>query len=1062
MSDMKRLLPIVAAWILVLSACSIPEPISITPTPLSITPTFFPTDTPTPTPNPLRINLIWHFHLPSSAVDPQTGLLVSPLARQRVLGDYHHMIALLQQYPEVKMTLSFSPLLLQELDALSDGARDQLWELAARPVDSLSEENRQFIVEYFFAPDAAPAAVASGRYQELLQKRGGGSAAEWRLAAAAFTDQDIRDLQVWHILSAFDRDLLDQSPLRELAARDRGFSEEDKLALFSRLLELLRQMNPSLSELQERGQIELSASPYAQPILPLLLDSNSARSVSATMTLPQPAFSFAQDAAEQLKRAGVLYQRLYGRAPVGLVPTAGAMSAEVTPLIANSGYQWFVTGEDVLARSLDRVRFTRDDSSMVQDADALYRPYQLQSSTDAPLYAFFSDQQLSKRFEDTYGALNPRVAVDDFVTRLMAIHRRLENSDTAAPHLVTMVIDGERALSAYPDRGRALLRELLQRLTQTSAQAEIITTTPAQYLSQYPQQRSVARLASGTWDVAGTSDFSPFIGTSESNTAWANLQQARAFLEDYLTGTKIADPTSISRAYDAMLLAESSDWLLWHAPQAGGKNGNDQQFRDLLGRVYTLVGAPVPSALQVPIIPPAIVSADLNPGEAITPTTDGFAAEGEWDSAGRINAKEGEQSLIRALHYGFNSDNLFFRIDAQEDWAAIARRDDTPGSLRVGIYLAYTPGAPTSRFSRVGGDGEVRMALGMSATHLLEWSIEPNGQSVALLYAARPGGWSGTATVFAPSAATGNVLELYAPAKALGGMLAGAPLTMTLAVVRNGQVLASFPSNGLAQMTLPGAPQQATATDQAMLAVDDPIGDDNGPGSYTYPTSLVFTPGSYDIKRADIMVRENTLAFRIELNSAIDNVWNSPIGLSIQTFDIYIDKDPGKATGERKLLAGRNAALPREHGWEYAIWVEGWAQELLMPDGNGGHTQVTEATVTVEIDPTGIVLVEIPLAALGEGNPSTWGYAIVLLSQEAFPTPGVLRVRDVEPQASEWRIGGAPAATNHTRILDVLMPANSSVTQQDLLSQYTPSIVADATQLTADDFGSVPLITIQP
>jgi carbohydrate-binding DOMON domain-containing protein len=182
--------------------------------------------------------------------------------------------------------------------------------------------------------------------------------------------------------------------------------------------------------------------------------------------------------------------------------------------------------------------------------------------------------------------------------------------------------------------------------------------------------------------------------------------------------------------------------------------------------------------------------------------------------------------------------------------------------------------------------------------------------------------------------------------------------------------------------------------------------------------------------------------------------------LSLQTFDIYIDKDPGKGTGERKLLEGRNAALPKKDGWEYALWVEGWNQQLFTSDGKGGITATTGVTINVEVDPNGSVTIKVPLASLGDGDPATWGYAVVELGQEAYPADGVRRVRDVDPTASQWHFGGAPKDMNHTRIIDAIVPASAPLSQEDALSKYPASKEKDVSKLGPDSFGIVPLITI--
>jgi hypothetical protein len=80
-----------------------------------------------------------------------------------------------------------------------------------------------------------------------------------------------------------------------------------------------------------------------------------------------------------------------------------------------------------------------------------------------------------------------------------------------------------------------------------------------------------------------------------------------------------------------------------------------------------------------------------------------------------------------------------------------------------------------------------------------------------------------------------------------------------------------------------------------------------------------------------------------------------------------------------------------------------------------------------------------------------------LLSQDGFPSPGVWRVRDVETNASQWRLGGGPADANHTRILDLAWPGQADVTQQQLLANYTPAAeVVDS--LAPEMFAQMPML----
>ena len=169
----------------------------------------------------------------------------------------------------------------------------------------------------------------------------------------------------------------------------------------------------------------------------------------------------------------------------------------------------------------------------------------------------------------------------------------------------------------------------------------------------------------------------------------------------------------------------------------------------------------------------------------------------------------------------------------------------------------------------------------------------------------------------------------------------------------------------------------------------------------------------------------------------IQNPWGSPRNFSIQTFDVYIDTDPGTDNGERSLIAGRNASVAEGSGWEFGITVEGWEPAIYRAGAEGTVEETRPSFDVAVFGDQGRVVVRIPLSLLGEGDPATWGYAAVVLSQEGFPSQGVRRVRDMEATAEQFRLGGAPDDANHTRIIDVAWAAEGE--QEELLSGYPAS-----------------------
>jgi carbohydrate-binding DOMON domain-containing protein len=254
-------------------------------------------------------------------------------------------------------------------------------------------------------------------------------------------------------------------------------------------------------------------------------------------------------------------------------------------------------------------------------------------------------------------------------------------------------------------------------------------------------------------------------------------------------------------------------------------------------------------------------------------------------------------------------------------------------------------------------------------------------------------------------------------------------------------------------------PAQITVPDLGLttpvLEIADPEGDDYGPGSYVYPSDGVFKPGVFDATSFRVGYDGTDVAFRLTLRGPLENVWDSPNGVSVQTLDIYIDKD-GPGNGQRLLLPGRNAALVAGHAWDYAIWVEGWTPGVFVP-GDEGPVQVGGAQVVVIPDAgQSKITVKVPQSVLGD-DPENWAYATVVLSQDGYPSAGVWRVRDVNPDAQQWRLGGGPEDENHTRIIDLLWPADAVPTQEEMLSTYAPSQQA-ASDLVPDDFAQLEML----
>ena len=128
--------------------------------------------------------------------------------------------------------------------------------------------------------------------------------------------------------------------------------------------------------------------PFAHPILPLLVNSDLARVALPDADLPAPPFVYGQDAQRQVELGVQLYEEHFGQPPRGMWPAEGSVSQEIVTMVAQNGIQWMASDEGVLAQSLGMQSFTRDGNETVREADRLYRPYQVQGRRGGPAMVF--------------------------------------------------------------------------------------------------------------------------------------------------------------------------------------------------------------------------------------------------------------------------------------------------------------------------------------------------------------------------------------------------------------------------------------------------------------------------------------------------------------------------------------------------------------------------------------------------------------------------------------------------------------------------------------------------
>jgi alpha-amylase/alpha-mannosidase (GH57 family) len=1005
--------------------------------------------------NPLYVALIWHNHQPFYFKDPTTGVYEKPWVRMHSIKDYLDMVTMLQQYPNAHVTFNMTPSLIQQIDDFTqNNARDKYFVIAQKPAAQLTADDKKFILQRFF--DTNDKIINRfPRYVALKQLRGTDlSDAGLATAAAKFQEQDWRDLQTWFNLAWFDPDWQAMAPLNTLISKGQGFTEAEKQTVLDQSIVIMKQVIPAYKAAQDRGQIEIITTPYAHPILPLIYNTDSAKiAFGNSVPLPNPHFSYPQDAAAQVELGKQVYKDHFGKDPLGMWPAEGSVSQDVVKLFANAGINWIASDEQVLASSYSLPNgIERDGTETPKLPQFLYAGYTVsdQPTGTPPVNIIFRDHVISDKIGFDYSGQSGDSASTDLLNRLHNIQKSLQaNSlNAGSPYLVTILLDGENAWENYDNDGKAFLDGMYQKLTSDPS---IKMVTPSEYFAKFPNGRRINRLFAGSW-VDDT--FSTWIGEVEENQGWDYLRQTREMLDPYLTGKKPIAADKLEAARLAMFAAEGSDWFWWFgADQDSGDDAAfDDQFRNTLREVYTDVGEPQPAFLDVPIVarlapaPKQAVSGD------ISPTIDGQAAPGEWDKAGSYVEQSGGvmangQQVVSATYYGSDAKNLYLRIDATKPW--------DNAKYTFGVYLANPNQAAGIGISRNSAQGAKPTTLGFIANYLAEAVIENGKLTANGVYTVTNGAWGTTALGNVSAAAAGSIMEMAIPWSALGDLKTGDALNFIAVISKAGSDIATAPSAGGIGFTVPDRNPI-----QVVMTIDDPKGDDHGPGTYTYPQDAAFSPGNFDIKQFIVGTDgDNNMVFRFTMNGPVPNPWGSPTGLALQTFDVYIDTDHQAGSGARMLFTGRNAAVPATDAWDVAFRAEGW------PDGQGVYTGAAgkdpvkiDGISKIQVDPVKqLVTIRIPRSDFPTTDPATWGYLAVVLSQDGTNS-AKWRTRTIGKTAAEWVVGGGTGATNDPGIIDVAYPADFKPTQEDALKSFKPSTATDLTKVPVDDFAQLPMV----
>ncbi len=245
----------------------------------------------------------------------------------------------------------------------------------------------------------------------------------------------------------------------------------------------------------------------------------------------------------------------------------------------------------------------------------------------------------------------------------------------------------------------------------------------------------------------------------------------------------------------------------------------------------------------------------------------------------------------------------------------------------------------------------------------------------------------------------------------------------------------------------------------------DPSGDDKGPGNYEYPTDPVYLPMSFDMRKLEVEDKGSTVEFRITIGRRVEDAWDSKAwggnGFSVQMAFVHIDMDHTAGSGSTKSLPGLNVRFAEEEAWDKVVIISPQGPTRVNSEVDAKASDLKDRVVVPKLTrAVGRSLVAVVDKADLGGDPApTWGYQVLMQSNEGFPTKTDLLTRKVNEYNGQHRFGGGTDYDNDPHVLDIFAaPAQGGDSEAQAQYEILGSYNKETTEPSPEDLALVPLI----
>lgn len=676
----------------------------------------------------LSVAFIWHFHQPNYQVQPN-GINLMPWTRLHAIKDYLDMLLILDKFPKIKLNFSIVPMLLDTIEEYANGAHDIHSKLTVTPIEELTDDDKLYILTYFFDANYETLISKNSRFNELYLKR----FSKNEIGIDSFTAQEYSDIMMLFNLVWFDPTWKKVYPeLKEFEEKGRNYTLQDRVELIKLNRKIIKQIIPTFKKYQDEGRIEIITGPYNHPIMPILINPNDTKTKVLKYPLPESKIALMLDVKEQIELGIEKLTKTFGKVPKGIWPGEHCISQKTLDLLANMGIKWTITDESVLSNSIKK-EIIRDFRGCYEDPYDVCSLYLYKTKQDKEINLIFRDSFLPNLITFEYPHRNGELCANDFVDRIKTVYDKLKNSPDKK-HIITIAMDGENSWASYPQDGAGFLEKVYSLINEDKI---LKTVLVSDYIEENKKsEKLLKKVAAGSWV---NQEFQLWIAEPTKNLAWDYLVKARnEFKKAEKSG--LLTKEQIKAIKSEIFIAEGSDWFWWYGePNNSGQDHIfDFLFREHLKNVYTMLGKAAPDYLEMPLIS-YMGKPSKTPRREIKPLVNGkLKNNNEWLWAGCIDIPSGpilhENKLFNRIYFGNDKENIYLRFDLNKYF--LERKINLQEYCAIYIYfkhynnITYSTSAPraTNKIGNMfpvlsdGYTNEVKIALTGSKKYSLQYS----------------------------------------------------------------------------------------------------------------------------------------------------------------------------------------------------------------------------------------------------------------------------------------------------------------------------------------------------